>query len=140
VTWPEVPASEIVAKAREYLGTPYHDGARVKGIGVDCIGLVVCTFKELGVPVTDKLGHTKGDQIEALESLLRLHCNEAGNEQPGDILLFRYRSMYHHAAIASPEGMIHSYDSPAFRKVIEHPISPTWRVRLHGIYRYRGAI
>ena len=32
---------QIIQTARQWLDTPYHHQARVKGVGVDCIGLVI---------------------------------------------------------------------------------------------------
>ena len=39
----------IVLKAREWVGTPYHHQQAVKGLGVDCVGLVAGIAEELGI-------------------------------------------------------------------------------------------
>ena len=33
--------TDVVAAAREWLGTPFHHQARLRGVGVDCVGLVI---------------------------------------------------------------------------------------------------
>jgi NlpC/P60 family putative phage cell wall peptidase len=40
-------ASYVVAKAREWIGTPYHHQASVKGAGCDCLGLVRGVYREV---------------------------------------------------------------------------------------------
>jgi NlpC/P60 family putative phage cell wall peptidase len=37
----------VVAAARDWLGTPYHDQASVKGVGCDCLGLVRGVWREV---------------------------------------------------------------------------------------------
>ena len=37
----------VIAAARGWLGTPYHDQASVKGVGCDCLGLVRGVWREL---------------------------------------------------------------------------------------------
>lgn len=39
--------NEIVITARTWVGTPYHHQARVKGVGVDCAGVVIGVAREL---------------------------------------------------------------------------------------------
>ncbi len=33
--------SDVVRTARTWLGTPYHHQGRLKGVGVDCAGLLI---------------------------------------------------------------------------------------------------
>ena len=40
----------VIAAARGWLGTPYHDQASVKGVGCDCLGLVRGVWRELHGP------------------------------------------------------------------------------------------
>jgi cell wall-associated NlpC family hydrolase len=39
--------THIVALAREWLGTPYHHQASLKGVGTDCVGLVRGIWREV---------------------------------------------------------------------------------------------
>ncbi|REC53631.1 peptidase, partial [Rhodosalinus sediminis] len=41
MTQPLAPAdpARVIAIARSWLGTPYHDQASLRGIGCDCLGL-----------------------------------------------------------------------------------------------------
>ena len=43
----------IVAEARSWIGTPWHHAARVKGVGVDCVGLPVGVLRVCGAVALD---------------------------------------------------------------------------------------
>jgi cell wall-associated NlpC family hydrolase len=38
---------DIVLYARAYIGTPFHHAARMPGVGIDCVGLLVCVARDL---------------------------------------------------------------------------------------------
>lgn len=44
---------DIVNSARSFIGTPHHHGARVSGVGIDCIGLPICVMRNLGLVPPD---------------------------------------------------------------------------------------
>lgn len=130
----------IVEKAREYVGTPFHQDARSKGVGIDCVGLLVCTLKELGMEIADVRGYGSArDDFEFLQQKIVAYCRKLEPIEDlsnGDILLFRGRLMYNHCGFfASPENMIHAYSSPGFRQVVEHRIDEGWQSRLVARYR-----
>jgi NlpC/P60 family putative phage cell wall peptidase len=43
-------SERVIAVARSWLGTPYHDQASVRGVGCDCLGLVRGVWRELHGP------------------------------------------------------------------------------------------
>lgn len=43
----------VVTEARTWLGTPFHHQARLKGVGVDCVGLVIGVARSLGLVAPD---------------------------------------------------------------------------------------
>ena len=46
----EMPTREqVVAKAREYLKTPFCHQGRIKNQALDCVGLLLCVGEELGL-------------------------------------------------------------------------------------------
>jgi cell wall-associated NlpC family hydrolase len=45
--------SEVVAKAREWLGTPFQHQQRTKGLAVDCAGLLIGVARELQLVEAD---------------------------------------------------------------------------------------
>lgn len=88
----------IVTLARQWLGTPYHHQASLKGVGCDCVGLVRGVWRELYGHEPEPLPAYTRDWAEALgrETLLeaaRRHLVEfpAWEARPGDVLIFRWR-------------------------------------------------
>lgn len=59
---------QIIAKAREFIGTPYLHQGRVKGAGIDCCGLVIQVAKELGLSDYDLTGYSRyADGVDFLK-------------------------------------------------------------------------
>lgn len=75
MTFPPLTPQAIVDKAREFLNTPWHHDARLKGVGIDCIGLIACTFAELGVSVVDTRGYDARDMFADMEAGIALHAD-----------------------------------------------------------------
>jgi hypothetical protein len=140
----------IVAKAREYIGSPFHPQGRVKGLGIDCVGIVLCVGEDLGLkykdgtpihrfdycdyalfPVLDKL------QTESEKMFIRKDISAIA---PGDILTMRPPFLVHHMAIVSRLqqglGIIHAYGS--LGKVVENLLDPRWIARIAGVFSYSG--
>lgn len=139
--WPSLSPDRIVRKAREFLGTPYHHDARLKGVGVDCAGLIACTFDELGVSVPDKRGYGfDADNFEVLRGGVAALGDPVGSGpwMPGDMILFRARLMFNHCGFYTGDGLIHAYSSPCVMAVAEHPMDESWLLRVADVYRYRG--
>jgi cell wall-associated NlpC family hydrolase len=115
----------VVAEARKWIGTPYHDGADIRGAGVDCGMLIVRVFVDLGlVPPFDPRPYPPDWMIHRSdEKYLRWldeTCGEVETPRPGDIAIFRYGRCYGHGGIitaAEPRTLIHSYADA--RQVIE---------------------
>lgn len=138
---------EIVAKAEEFLGTPFHFGARLKQVGIDCAGLIVCVFAELGGDVGDARGYHEGDQFDLLYRILSSSFVQVFDAQAGDVLLFRRmdgpasRRIYSHVGIVTasePLSMIHAYPGGAKPRVLEIPLGPYFTTALLGTYRYKS--
>ena len=54
-----IPAERVLTEARSWMGTPWHHQARLKGVGVDCIGLVVGVCSALGLPLEDSKNYAR---------------------------------------------------------------------------------
>lgn len=113
---------QVISIAREWLGTPYMHQASLKGVGVDCIGLVIGIWRELygGEPEDFKLppysprwAEETGDEL--MVTIARKYLEEIplGEQIPGDVLMYRMfrRGMTKHAAIMiSADTIIHAYN------------------------------
>ncbi len=132
-------ADDVVKTARTWLGTPYHHQGRLKGAGVDCVGLLVGVAHELGLSDFDVQGYTMRPNGDSL----RLVCDEQmtplQREQlvPGDVVLFTFdASPGHMGILTGPNQLIHAY-LPR-RRVVEHGLDAFWWSRAVGFYRFPG--
>ena len=127
----------VIAAARGWLGTPYHDQASVKGVGCDCLGLARGIWREvvgsetLPVPPYSRDWGEIGSREVLAENagrvMNRIDPAEAG---PGAVVLFRMRAgaIVKHVGILTGEGtFVHSYERLG---VIEEPLTTAWRRRI----------
>jgi cell wall-associated NlpC family hydrolase len=86
--------SQVIAEAREWIGTPFHHQARIKGVGVDCVGLVLGVAWELGIaPRTlDEKGYPRVPDGVSLMRTMRGHAAEIdrADMQPGDVIVLSF--------------------------------------------------
>jgi len=69
---------KIVAEARSWIGTPYHNCADIKGVGVDCGMLLVRVFVDLGlVEPFDPRPYTHDCTCTAMKSVTSTSCCRA---------------------------------------------------------------
>ena len=130
----------IVAKAAEYLGTPFQHQARLKGVAVDCVGLLAGVASELGLPHEDFLSYS----MMPTESILEDHLEKAGLEkisepEHGCVATFWWRSpkepAYHVAILDTAKGhMIHT--SNYHGQVVRHRFDQRWIKRVKSYWRY----
>lgn len=127
-----VSGTEIVAIARTYVGTPWHHTARLKTIGIDCTGLLVCVFREAGYDIEDEVHYSLQDEYTLLQKYLDINTVKVSAEDvlPGDIVVFRARLMHNHVGILTGEGtFIHAYNSPSVKRVVEQEYDNSWQMR-----------
>ena len=74
--------TRVVTVARSWIGTPFHHLARVRGAGVDCIGLVIGVARELAlVPADfDVQGYAETPDGRTLMRLAAMHMTEIGRD------------------------------------------------------------
>jgi NlpC/P60 family putative phage cell wall peptidase len=119
----------VVAAARDWIGTPYHVCADVKGVGCDCAMLLVRVFCDLSLvarfdprPYSSDWHLHRSEEIYLRLLLERAHPVEA--PEPGDVVLFRYGRCFSHGGIVSkarPLTLIHAFASAGI--VLEEELS-----------------
>ena len=137
----------IVAAARGWIGTPYQHQASLQNVGCDCLGLVRGVWRHCLGPEPEPVEPYSPDWAEAggqerlMQAGLRhFSAADPANIQPGDVLLFRWRSHVpaKHLAIAtSPETMIHAHDGAC---VAEVAIGAWWRRRIAFAFAFPGLL
>lgn len=143
----EAHAARVVALARTWIGTPYHDQESVRGAGCDCLGLARGVWRDLMGPEPEAVppysrdwGETGREEVMARAAarwMISIDLEEAG---PGDLVLFRMqpRAIAKHCGIlAFPrqniQRFIHAYERLG---VVEQALSPWWRRRIAFAFRY----
>jgi NlpC/P60 family putative phage cell wall peptidase len=110
---------EIVDEANSWLGTKYHNAARIKGVGVDCAQLIYMVYHQFGL-IPELPAEARSPRwfianrdSSYLDSVLK-YAAEIKEEQiqPGDLVLYRTPSfpVFHHGGIVIswPHIMVHA--------------------------------
>lgn len=141
-------AQNIVTEARTWLGTRFHHQARIKGVGCDCLGLVVGVVDQLQLRNAagellssfDEVNYSRLPDGAYLTEKLAALLHEVPFEEmlPGDLALFDIKGNPQHLAILTDYeasiGMIHCF-APAHR-VVEHRLDDEWKSKLVKVYRW----
>ena len=130
---------QLVVAARGWLGTPYQHHQSLKGVGADCVGLLMGVGREIGVipadyqpPIYDSFGDT-----ERLFEQMALFCDEIPLEDAGygDIYILTVMGVPTHVAIKTDKGMIHA--AGWIGLTTEHPLRPFENRSLYRAYRLK---
>ena len=136
----------VIAAARGWLGTPYHDQASLRGVGCDCLGLARGVWRDLvGAepqpipPYSRDWGETGVREVLAEGAsgmMIEIATAEIG---PGALVLFRMapRAIAKHVGIlTAPDRFIHAYDRLG---VIEEALTTAWSRRIAFAFRFPTA-
>jgi cell wall-associated NlpC family hydrolase len=118
----------IVAEARSWVGTPYHNCADIKGVGCDCGMLLVRVFCDLKLctPFDPRPYPQDWHLHRSEEKYLGFvfdRAHEVDKPQPGDVAVFKFGRCHSHGGIVvetDPLAIVHAY-APA-RFVIEERV------------------
>ena len=132
---------EIVAMARAWLSTPWVHQGRIKGVGVDCGGLIIGVGKELGLLDFDTQAYGRIPDGQKLRAICDEHLlpKPLADIVPGDVLLMRFTRHPQHLAIVGDHGepfsLIHAYADAG--RCVEHSADPKWRRRIVAAYSFK---
>jgi NlpC/P60 family putative phage cell wall peptidase len=132
-------SSDVLAEARRWIGTPFQHQGRLRGVGVDCVGLAIGVARGLGLADGwREQPYRRFPEESFVRAVLAQHLDPAsGAAQPGDVALIRWRKTANHLAILGDAGtLIHAYYVPG--RVVEHRADAEWCSRIVALYRYRG--
>lgn len=135
-------AHEVVAAARDCIGTPFRHQGRLKGVALDCAGLGIVVAKSVGINIKDFTGYPRQPFDGMLKKMfdeqvaLGLMCEVAIDSMAaGDVLLMRISDAPQHVAIYVGVGrMVHAYR--AIGKVAEQRIDENWKHKIVAVYRF----
>lgn len=140
---------EIIKSALSFINTPYQHQGRLKGVGIDCAGLIIEVIKEVGM---DSSFDIKGyDRIPDGQTLSKI-CNTYGkikdiknnyyNLEDGDVILFNFLVNPQHLGfyykLNNLDYFIHAYGEPSINKVIIQRLDSKWKNRINGVFKING--
>ena len=127
----------VIAAARRWLGTPYHDQASLRGVGCDCLGLARGVWREVvgpepfPIPAYSRDWGETGPREVLAEGARRMMIEvEPAAAGAGALVLFRMKPSAiakHVGILTGPDTFLHAYERLG---VIEEAMTVAWRRRL----------
>lgn len=113
--------------------------------GLDCIGLVICAMREVGIEVEDVSGYAREPDGSSLRAGIVARLGEpTRNWKPGDIALMRWQTKVgidsHVGILATHNGewtLLHAYLKE--KRVVEHRLAAEWPGRVSEVFSLTGA-
>lgn len=136
----------IVTAARSWLDTPYQHQARLKGVAVDCIGLVIGVARETGRvdPDFDITSYPRTPDGRSLIALCEQHMKPVTREdmQPGHVVVVAFDKDPQHFGVLGDYrhgglSIIHAASSHG--RVIETRLMFSNAMRFVAAYELPGA-
>lgn len=137
-----VARAQVVAQARTWISTRWQHQGRLKGVGVDCAGLIIGVARELGLADVDFANYSRHPDGSSLRHVCGMHMRRVPLHlvKQADVLMLTFTTDPEHLAIVGElEGrrtIIHAYASA--RKVVENDLDALWLSRIRGAYRMPG--
>ena len=141
---------ELADAAKGYIGTPWHHQGRKKGIGIDCVGLLIGVAKEIGFIVRDREGYPlyPNDVSSMLLEIFDEHKLKRTDEvKKGNILAFCFgkaKFPSHVGVVVEGGEMVHAMNfkskSMKLYTVRQHIYNGPWIGRTHSIWEVPGVI
>jgi NlpC/P60 family putative phage cell wall peptidase len=142
---------QICAEALSWIGTKYHHHACVKGVGVDCVMLLVGVARAAGLvadnwrpPYYSPEWHCHQREELLVQTLRALGCAELASldeAQPADILAFRFSTPRTYLAIAhvgillAGQTLVHA----KYEKCVQrHRLTGRWADGLAAAFTFPG--
>ncbi len=138
-------AEDVVRVARNWIGTPYHHQASLRGVGTDCLGLVRGIWRDLYQREAEMPPRYTRDWAEASgrETMLeaaRRHMIEKqlADAAAGNVVVFRLRDgavAKHAGVLTGLDTMIHAQEGAPAAEVV---LCRWWKRRIAGVFAFPG--
>lgn len=138
--------ADVVCCARTWVGTPYQHQARLRGVGVDCAGLVIGVARELGLiaPDWDVTGYSAQPDGSSLIGWCGSAMAEVKREdmQPGDVVVVAFDRAPGHMGFVADYlhgglSIIHALNGSS-QRVVETRLEFTRAMRFIRAYKLPG--
>lgn len=140
-----VTRAQIVAWARETLGTPYQHQQRVNGMALDCAGVPAYVGVKLGMPFEDVTDYGRLPIPAEMRAVLEKHMVRVQKSamQPGDVVWMRIDREPQHLGILGDYkygglSLIHATNGIGKDEVVEHRLDELWAKRIVAVWSFPG--
>lgn len=144
--------ADVIQQGRSYLKTPFQHQARVQGLGLDCVGIVLCVGDDLGLADVHgrpfKRHQYPKYELTSIGGFVLAECKRRLIEKPvtslaaGDLVVMKVPDVPCHAGIVTSINgalyLLHAYNAPGVMKVIEHVLDKAWRRRIVAAFQFPG--
>lgn len=130
---------DVCREAESWVGTPFRHQGRMKGVGVDCAGLVIEVAKVFWPCVRDYRAYTRQPCpvlfLRLLDEAL-IQLPAVGAALPADVLVFAFDGATpRHLGILLPDSrIVHAYERAG--RCVAHRMADVWRARCVRAYRF----
>lgn len=125
----------ISAAALALVGTPFHAQGRLPGVGLDCIGVIVCAARACGLALEDRTAYPMQPDGTLMPEAARQLTRVSGDPDEGDILVMSFGGEPHHVALLVDGGrIVHAYNH--VRKCVVQDYTDYWRGKVRAVYRF----
>lgn len=135
---------EVVAAARQHVGTPWVHQGRTAGVALDCLGMVIFVVRELGLvePGFDINGYARWPDGTMLEVCDR-HMHRIADIELGAVLVMSTAEEPQHLGIVGDYlhggwSLIHSSNASKPARCIETRLMFARNAKQRGVYRLPG--
>ncbi len=122
--------AEIIAIARDMLGTPFKAGMALKNVGCDCAGLLEIILIAMGQVVPPR--------NQTLFAALKIAMDETTNPNVGDVVLLKSTinaADFHCGILTGETTIIHAHWSQG---VVENSFGNWFKKRVVSFYSFKG--
>ena len=138
---------DVTRVARSYIGTPFHHMGRLPGVGLDCVGVLICCARELGLvtPDFDIPAYTPTPDGTTMLAWAKEYMTPLSREamSPGNVILLITDTEPQHLAILGDYlhgglSIIHAANSAKPPRVIETRLMFSRVQRFVAVYALPG--
>jgi len=131
---------ELIAQARELIGTPFKDRGRHPAVGLDCYGLLFHLSSANGLTLPHDVDYSGARLFERACQIAAQLGTPVTPEQakPGDVLLFNMLNRFTHFGLMTDYGLLHAnFNNGA---ICEQAIDARMRSYLKQAYIITGVV